>query len=64
MDLNNAIPLSQACQRLGMSWSRVWNLVLSGTISGEKVDGRWMVSADDVEAERARRVGAPVRAAV
>jgi hypothetical protein len=55
MDQTRTIPMSAACQRLGLSWNRVWNLVLTGKICGEKVDGRWMLSVADVETERQRR---------
>ena len=36
--------LSDAAQRLGISWARAWRLVLTGELEGRKRQGRWYVS--------------------
>jgi hypothetical protein len=38
------ISLTDAAQRLGISWGRAWRLLLTGKLSGAKRDGRWFVS--------------------
>jgi len=43
------IALSDAAQRLGISWERTWRLLLTGRLRGEKRNGRWFVSATSVE---------------
>ena len=43
------IPLSQAAQRLSLSWPRAWRLMLEGKITGRKIDGHWQVREADVE---------------
>ena len=43
------IPLTEAAQRLGMSYNKAWNAVLSGTLDGKKEEGRWVVSEDSVK---------------
>lgn len=53
------IPLSDAAQRLSMSWERAWRALLAGRLKGKKRNGRWQVSTASVErlaAER-KRVG-------
>ena len=45
---NAEIPLTCAAQRLGISWHRAWRLVLTGTLEGRKVRGRWVVGRNSV----------------
>lgn len=45
----NEIALSDAAQRLGLSWERAWRLLLSGALTGRKDGGRWLVSVSSVE---------------
>lgn len=42
------IPLSQAAQRLGLSWAQTWRLVLIGRLEGVKDKGRWKVQSHSV----------------
>jgi hypothetical protein len=42
------ITLSDAAQRLSISWGRAWRLVLMGELRGTKRDGRWMVCESSV----------------
>lgn len=45
-----AIPLVEAAQRLSLSWSRTWRLMLSGELHGQKRGGtRWYVRVEDVD---------------
>ena len=37
------ISLTDAAQRLGISWGRAWRLLLTGKLSGTKREGRWFV---------------------
>ena len=38
------VPLSIGAQRLGLSWTSTWRLVLTGELEGEKVHGRWLLT--------------------
>lgn len=49
------IPLSEAAHLLGLSWGQAWRLVLQHELEGEKVKGRWMVSASGIEKRLRRR---------
>lgn len=42
------IPLSDAAQRLSISWERAWRALLNGRLEGEKQNGRWQVSTVSV----------------
>ena len=44
MSKNGEITLSDAAQRLGISWARAWRLLLTGELEGRKSQGRWYVS--------------------
>jgi hypothetical protein len=46
---SKTIPLALAAQRLGVSWTRAWRLVLTGQLEGSKIGGRWVVSAASIE---------------
>jgi hypothetical protein len=48
MEQASQIPLSEAAQQLRISWQRAWRLVLTGDLSGRKVNGRWMVTKASV----------------
>lgn len=48
MEQVSLIPLSEAAQQLRISWQRAWRLVLTGDLSGQKVNGRWMVTTASV----------------
>lgn len=60
------ITLSDAAQRLGMSWGRAWRLVLTGKLLGTKREGRWVVSERsvtrlrDAQKKRSTSKGGPV----
>jgi hypothetical protein len=43
------ISLTDAAQRLGISWGRAWRLILTGKIAGVKREGRWFVNELSVE---------------
>lgn len=49
MTQRHEITLSDAAQRLGMSWERTWRLVLTGALVGQKHDGKWTVSQASVD---------------
>ncbi len=61
MPESQAIPLVEAAQRLSLSWSRAWRLMLSGELRGQKRGGtRWYVQVQDVDRllrERQRHEG-------
>lgn len=42
------ISLTDAAQRLGISWGRAWRLILTGKLSGVKREGRWFVAEQSV----------------
>jgi len=54
----------ETAQRLGIGLDSVYSLVWSGKLAARKVDGRWLVSASDVDtrlkSKEARR-GSPSR---
>ena len=55
------IPLTTAAHRMGVTHQRALAMVCTGEVSGERLAGRWVVAAADVErlaAERAARVTA------
>jgi hypothetical protein len=54
------LELTVAAQRARLSPKQTLRLVTLGEIAGVKSDGRWLVSADDVDAWRAARAAAPV----
>jgi hypothetical protein len=58
------IPLSEMCRRLKLSWGRGWNMILSGRIAGEKIDGKWWVNVADVARLERERDAAAVPASV
>ena len=43
------IPLAEGAHRLSLSWGQAWRLLLNGSLQGEKVRGRWMVSRASVD---------------
>lgn len=47
--VKHEIPLAEAAQRLAVSWSKAWRLMLEGVITGRKVNGRWHVQVEDVD---------------
>jgi len=57
----NELTLPQTCQRLGMRWPRVYNLLLSGALKGRQVGGRWLVEVESIE-QFERQRGAEGRA--
>ncbi len=61
----NMIPLSDAAQRLSMSWERAWRALLNGDLKGEKRDGRWYVTVRSVRLyERWLRNSTPSHGAI
>jgi hypothetical protein len=44
MSKRSEISLTDAAQRLGISWGRAWRLILTGKLAGEKREGRWFVN--------------------
>lgn len=55
MDERRVIPLTEAAQRIGISWERAWRLLLQGVLRGEKRSGRWFVSESTVMVQIARQ---------
>jgi excisionase family DNA binding protein len=51
----NWVTLSEACRRLGRSYATVYSMVLSGRLQAERVEGRWLVERDSLEAAMARQ---------
>lgn len=49
------LPLSIAAQRLGLSWSQTWRLVLIDRLPARRIGGRWLVSGDGLMALEAVR---------
>lgn len=45
----NEMNLALAAYRLSLSWHQTWRLLLTGRITGRKVQGRWWVNADSVD---------------
>jgi hypothetical protein len=43
MSRGSEISLTDAAQRLGISWGRAWRLLLTGKLAGVKREGRWFV---------------------
>ena len=43
------ITLTQAAHRLGISYNRARNLVLTGKLEGEQVNGRWWVDVQSIK---------------
>jgi hypothetical protein len=43
------ISLPTVCRKLGRSYSAVYNLILSGRLPAERIDGRWLVDVHAVE---------------
>ncbi len=63
---NEEVPLVEAAVKLGASYNQTLRWVILGRLKGERRDGRWFVSAADVErlrAERERERSAPQRVA-
>lgn len=57
------IPLSEAAFSLKAPWRSCYDWLLSGRLSGRKVNGRWMVDASSVErVRRERETPAPTAA--
>jgi hypothetical protein len=54
------LELTVAAQRARLSPKQTLRLVTLGEIAGVKSDGRWLVSADDVDAWRKAHPAAPV----
>jgi molybdenum-dependent DNA-binding transcriptional regulator ModE len=54
------IPLTEAAQRLHMTYTRAWNAVLRGELEGRKEEGRWVVAEDSLKRflTRQRETGA------
>ncbi len=49
------LSLPETASRLCISWNQAWRLVLTGTLTGTKVAGRWLVQEASVVAyERGR----------
>jgi hypothetical protein len=55
VDDRRVIPLTEAAQRIGISWERAWRLLLQGVLRGEKRSGRWFVSENTVLVQIARQ---------
>lgn len=50
------IPLSEAAQRLRLTWAAAYSRLLTGQLRGRKVGSRWLVELGSVQAlEAARR---------
>lgn len=43
------ISIVEAAHKLGFTWRRTWDAVLSGRLRGRKVGGHWRVDSDDVD---------------
>lgn len=44
------VDLPDAARRLGLTWRQCYDLVLAGTLRGEKTArGRWRIQLEDVE---------------
>jgi hypothetical protein len=52
------IPLTEAAQRLHMTYSRAWQAMLRGDLEGRKEEGRWVVSEDSVDRKSTSRLPA------
>ncbi len=46
------IPLVEAAHKLGISWNRAWRLLLQGDLKGFKVNGRWVVTRESLQASQ------------
>lgn len=50
------ITLTRTARILGLRYNQTWNLALTGVLNARQTEtGRWLVSAESVERERARR---------
>jgi hypothetical protein len=45
---DHEVPLTEAAQKLGISWQRAWRLVLTGRLTGRKIGGRWFVTTESL----------------
>ena len=49
MPEDKTISVREAAQRLGVSMKQVYNLLWDGRLNGQKIDGQWCVSAEDIQ---------------
>jgi phage FluMu gp28-like protein len=43
------VPLAEAAHRLGWTWGRAFNAILSHQLAGERRGGRWFVSGEQLD---------------
>lgn len=60
--MQNEIKATDACRRLGITLDALYRLIYAAKLPARKVDGRWMIPAEAVEARlkarQARQEGA------
>ena len=55
MSSEQTIDVREAARRLGVSLKNIYDLVWSGRLKADKVDGKWLISAPAVEARLKQR---------
>ena len=55
MNSESTMDVREAARRLGVSLKNIYDLVWSGRLRADKVDGKWRISAPAVEARLKQR---------